>query len=629
MFHKLLYLLVCSNISLCWTKSTDISRAKKFLREYDQQISSVYTAFVTAAWNFNTNITEHNRRIMVNRELASSMKEKELAHRANAEFDWQRVRDNDVVRQFKFLTDIGTAAMKNETKLKRLSDVKSEMSSIYSSAKVCLSDNQCYSLEPGLTRLLSKSRDYEMLLEAWVKWRDATGRHLKPLYSEFVELINEGFRDGGYNDAGDAWRSTYESETFEEDLERLFTQLKPLYYQLHAYVRRKLINIYGEKYFPSSGHIPAHLLGNMWSQTWNRIFDILKPYDIESVDVTATMKQQKYTPLKMFKVSDEFFESLGLEKVPQSFWDHSMIEKPKDREVVCHASAWNFYNNKDFRIKQCTDTTMQDLVTIHHEMGHIQYYLQYRNLPTIYQNGANPGFHEAVGDVLALSVSTPKHLKKIKLLKTAERSKEADINFLLSQSLSSVAFLPFGYLMDQWRWSVFSGETTPDNYNKKWWDLRCKYQGISPPVKRTEEDFDPGAKYHIPANTPYIRYFVSHILMFQFHKALCKEANETGPLHTCDIYQSKRAGKLLGDVLKLGSSKPWKNALELIVGSREIDAKPLMEYFKPLIDWLKEQNSNETIGWNEICPNCATINSSVFLSSIFAFLSFFISLLLC
>ncbi|KAK6182477.1 hypothetical protein SNE40_010158 [Patella caerulea] len=547
----------------------------------------------------------------VNKSVEVAQIEKEWARRANARFDWEKLKDSYIVRQFKKITHIGIAAMKDESKLQRLNHVMSEMEEIYSGGKVCLSTGDCHALEPGLTRLLATSRDYDLLQEVWVKWREVTGKKMKNLYSEFVELINEAHRDGGYSDTAAAWKSKYESETFEQDIEDLFIQLGPLYKQLHAFVRRKLMSVYGKDKFPTSGHIPAHLFGNMWSQQWNSLLDLLQPYDKESVDVTPAMKEQNYTALKMFQVSDEFFQSLGMLKMPKAFWEHSMIEKPKGRQVQCHASAWNFYNKKDFRVKQCTDVTMSDLITVHHEMGHIEYYLMYKDKPIVFQNGANPGFHEAVGDVLALSVSTPKHLQKINLLKNVVDDKESDINFMLSMALDKIAFLPFGYLMDQWRWSVFSGETPPSQYNEKWWQLRCKYQGISPPVMRSEDDFDPGAKYHIPANTPYIRYFVSFIIQFQFHKALCKAANQTGPLHTCDIYRSKEAGKLLSDVLKLGSSKPWEYAMEKIVGSRKMDAAPVMEYFKPLIDWLVEQNSqDESIGWEDECPMPPTGHST-------------------
>jgi len=311
------------------------------------------------------------------------------------------------------------------------------------------------------------------------------------------------------------------------------------------------------------------------------------------------------TPLEMFKLSEKFFVSLDLYPMTEEFWNNSIIEKPKDREIVCHASAWDFYDGKDFRIKMCTRVDMEDLATIHHEMGHIQYFQQYAHLPAVFREGANPGFHEAIGDVLALSVSTPAHLKKINLIdQHAEEDEEMDINSLMEMALNKIAFLPFGYLIDAYRWKVFSGEIEPATYNSKWWELRLKYQGLCPPVERTEDDFDAASKYHVIANVPYIRYFVSHIIQFQFHKALCDAAGHKGPLHKCDIYQSKEAGKLLSDTLKLGNSVHWSEAMNVITRgkTKKMDAEPLIEYFTPLIKWLKKQNEEEVLGWRSIDP---------------------------
>ncbi|MEQ2216555.1 hypothetical protein XENOCAPTIV_018087 [Xenoophorus captivus] len=338
----------------------------------------------------------------------------------------------------------------------------------------------------------------------------------------------------------------------------------------------------------------------MWSQTWNNLYDMMVPFPGKPfLDVTDQMVRQGYNVTHMFRVAEEFFTSLGLKEMPTEFWEKSMLVKPADREVVCHASAWDFYNRKDFRIKQCTTVTMEQLFTVHHEMGHIQYYLQYKDQPVGYRRGANPGFHEAIGDVMSLSVSTPKHLREINLLESLTYDNETDLNFLLKTALDEIAFLPFGYLVDYWRWDVFSGSTPPEKYNSAWWNLRTKYQGICPPTRRTEEHFDPGAKYHIPGNTEYMRYFISNILKFQVHEKLCEAANQTSPLHTCDIYHSVEAGAILKKVLEAGSSKPWPDVLEEAIGTREINGNSLLRYFDPIIKWLEEQNVNETLGWPE------------------------------
>ncbi|NXU79541.1 ACE enzyme, partial [Oreotrochilus melanogaster] len=458
-------------------------------------------------------------------------------------------------------------------------------------------------LSSDLTDIMATSRDYEELLFAWKGWRDASGKKMKKNYKRYVELSNKAAVLNGFMDNGHYWRSLYETPSFEEDLERLYLQLQPLYLNLHAYVRRALYKKYGAEHINLKGPIPAHLLGNMWAQSWSNIFDLVMPFpDATKVDATPAMKQQGWTPRRMFEESDRFFTSLGLIPMPQEFWEKSMIEKPSDgREVVCHASAWDFYNRKDFRIKQCTVVNMDDLITVHHEMGHVQYFLQYMDQPIPFRDGANPGFHEAVGDVMALSVSTPKHLHSIHLLDEVMDNDESDINYLMSIALDKIAFLPFGYLMDQWRWKVFDGRVKEEEYNQQWWNLRMKYQGLCPPVPRSEDDFDPGAKFHIPANVPYIRYFVSFVIQFQFHQALCAKAGHKGPLHKCDIYQSLEAGQVLGDALKLGFSKPWPEAMEHITGQPNMSAAALLSYFEPLLTWLVEKNAEngDILGWPE------------------------------
>ncbi|CAH1773416.1 unnamed protein product [Owenia fusiformis] len=582
---------------------TDENEAWAFVNRVNDESQEVYFKSIQASWNYNTNLTDHNSQLSVEAKLVEAAFEKEVAANASR-FNWTAFQNETLKRIFKKASDIGSASLP-EDRLTKLKVIESELERLYSSAQLCDDDSTCNNLDPGLTRILAESRDYDKLLWAWFGWRNVSGRKMRNLYKEFVNISNEAARANGYADTGEYWRSWYDMDNLREECQKLYEQLKPLYLNLHAYVKRKLIDKYGEDKFPSTGQIPAHLLGNMWAQSWGNLYsDLLQPFKNKpSVDVTEALKEQNYTAQKMFEVSEEFFTSLGLIPMPEEFWNHSMIVKPDDgRDVVCHASAWDFLNQKDFRIKQCTDITMSDLITTHHEMGHIQYYLQYKNLPVVFRRGANPGFHEAVGDVMSLSVSTPKHLKEIGLLEEVVDDEESDINFLLSQALKKIAFLPFGYLIDQWRWSVFNGETSPEDYNKKWWDLRCKYQGVSPPVQRTEDDFDPGAKYHIPGNTPYIRYFVSYVIQFQFHQALCEAANQTGPLYKCDIYNSHVAGNKLSDMLSLGSSKPWAVAMEKVTGNTTMDAGAIIEYFQPLITWLEKQNEGMDIQWDEACP---------------------------
>uniref|UniRef100_A0A8C3GC06 Angiotensin-converting enzyme n=1 Tax=Cyclopterus lumpus TaxID=8103 RepID=A0A8C3GC06_CYCLU len=573
--------------------------AKKFLDDYNSTAEVMWNAYTEASWMYNTDINKANKQAMLEKNLQLSAHTLRYGQQAR-QYDTTDFQDSSVKRIMKKLSDIERAAL-STAQLEEYNTLLSNMETKYSVAEVCRDNGACHPLDPDLQKIMAESRDYDELLFAWKGWRDAAGKVLRQDYKRYVELANTAAKLNGHSDNGAFWRSLYETPTFEEDLEALWKELEPLYQNVHAYVRRALYKKYGSEHINLKGPIPAHLLGNMWAQTWSGIMDLAMPYpDATQVDATPAMVSQGWNASRMFQESDKFFTSLGLLPMPQEFWDKSMLEKPSDgRQVVCHASAWDFYNRKDFRIKQCTVVTMDDLITAHHEMGHVQYFLQYKDRPVSFRDGANPGFHEAIGDVLALSVSTPKHLQSIGLLDKVENNYESDINFLMSMALDKIAFLPFGYLMDQWRWKVFDGRIPSTEYNKEWWNLRMKYQGLCPPVTRTEEDFDAGAKFHIPANVPYVRYFVSFIIQFQFHKALCDAAKHTGPLHTCDIYKSQEAGKRLGDVMKLGFSKPWPEAMTMITGQPKMKAQPLMDYFQPLIQWLEKENNknNDVRGW--------------------------------
>nr|WBW70101.1 venom protein [Lampona murina] len=588
----------------------DFDAAVQFLWENDRVTSVMANEAAIAQWNYASNLTEENKKAMLDHQVLEAEFTKETWKNATS-FAWKdfKHRNETVYRWFKMLSVLGSAALP-EDKLKTYNKLNADMQDIYSKAKVCAKDSPAdkpceLALEPELTEILKKSKDYDELKRIWSDWREVSGKKMKSQFLQYVELSNEAAKLNGFSDAGEMWRDKYESDSFEEDVEQLWEQLQPFYKQLHAYVRRKLIKQYPDKGILPDGPIPAHLFGNMWAQTWDNIFPLIKPFPTKkSVDVSKRMLEKKMAPLEMFKLSEEFFMSLGLEPMTREFWNRSIIEKPKDREIVCHASAWDFSDGKDFRIKMCTRVAMEDLIVVHHEMGHIQYFQQYAHQPAVFRNGANPGFHEAIGDVLALSVATPNHLKKIKLVDDRDEDEETEINSLMNTALKKVAFLPFGYLVDSWRWKVFSGEFSKEELNSKWWEQRLKYQGICPPVKRTNDDLDAAAKYHVIADVPYIRYFVSTIIQFQFHKALCDEAGHKGPLHECDIYQNKDAGRLLGELLKLGSSVHWTEAMKVITKGKthKMDAHPLIEYFEPLIKWLKKENERETIGWKSTDP---------------------------
>lgn len=447
--------------------------------------------------------------------------------------------------------------------------------------------------------IIAKSDDPELLKAIWEGWRTIS-KPMKGDYAEMVEIINKGSAELGFKDAGDLWRAGYDmdAEDFSKEADRLWGQVKPLYDELHCYVRAELNKKYGEEVAPLDEPIRADLLGNMWGQSWGNIYDDVAPEGGgKSVDVTKLLIEKGYDAKKMVEVAEQFFTSMGFEELPETFWERSLITKPKDRDVVCHASAWNLDDLEDVRIKMCTKVNAEDFSTVHHELGHNFYQRAYKDQSVFYKTGANDGFHEAIGDMIALSI-TPEYLVKIGLLEANDvPGEDADLALLMRQAMDKVAFLPFGLMVDQWRWNVFNGTYSPSDYNDGWWELREKYQGLEAPGERPTDAFDPGAKYHIPGNTPYMRYFLAHILQFQFHKAACDQAGFEGPLHRCSVYGNKDVGESFNAMMEMGASKPWPDALEAFTGTREMDGSAILEYFSPVMTYLQEENKDRTCGW--------------------------------
>ncbi len=517
----------------------------------------------------------------------------------------------ETARALKLLSfGVSAPAPADAAKRRELSELSSSLESMYGEGKYCpqaktllsveQDDKGCLNLEQ-LGEVIATSRNFDQITEAWVGWH-SIARPMRAKYQRFVELANEGARELGYENLGVLWQSKYDmpAADFEKEAARLYEQVKPLYSSLHCYARKRLAQKFGKNKVPDGKPIPAQLLGNMWAQQWNRVYDdLLKPYpgaSIESAD--RQLKAQNWDAVRITKSAETFYTSIGFPALPQKFWQRSMFTRPRDREVVCHASAWDMDDQDDVRIKMCIRPLEEDLFTVYHELGHVYYYLWYKDQPSLFQDGAHDGFHEAIGDAVNLSV-TPEYLHRIGLVSAVKPSNEAVINQQMKMALDKIAFLPFGKLIDEWRWRVFDGRIEPGDYNKGWWELREKYQGVSAPVGRTEEDFDPGAKYHIPGNTSYTRYFLSFILQFQFHQALCEAAGNKGPLHECSIFGSKEAGEKYAAMLARGASQPWQDTLEKLTGTRQMDASAIIAYFKPLEAWLAEQNRGETCGWGE------------------------------
>ena len=575
----------------------DTGNVTQFLADANTKLLKVLNEANEAGWVLGTYITVDTQAISARADEAYINATTAYAKRA-ARFPADAGTPEER-RQLDVLKNTMTVAAPNDPKkTTELTTISSRMAAAYGSGKYCPpgaeGSDACLDVE-AVTKIMAESRDPKRLREVWEGWH-SIGPGMKQDYARFVELSNEGAKEVGFADTGAMWRSRYDMapDAFAKEVDRLWGQLQPLYLALHAHVRAKLHEKYGDV-VPQEGAIPAYLLGNIWAQDWSNVYDLVAPAGKRAVSIDAILKERKTQPLDMARTAERFFTSIGFDPLPKTFYERSLFVKPRDRDVVCHASAWDIDSVDDLRIKMCIDPTEEDFITIHHELGHNFYQRAYNKLPLILRDSANDGFHEAIGDTIALSV-TPEYLVKIGMLKQAPDA-SGDIPLLLGRALEKLSFLPFGLLIDQWRWKVFSGEIKPNNYNSAWWELRQKYQGISAPTMRGEQFFDPGAKYHVPNNTPYARYFLAAVLQFQFHRALAKAAGCTTPLHRCSIYGNAAAGDRLKKALAMGASRPWPDVLEALTGQREMDATAIADYFAPLKTWLDEQNKGRKIGW--------------------------------
>jgi peptidyl-dipeptidase A len=569
--------------------------AAAFIDSAEQQLLQAWTKGQRASWvqeNFITDDTELLSADAQQELTAVTVKLANEAKRFNGvDLPYDISRKINLLKLSLTLPAPGIEADQAE-----LARISASLDGDYGKGKFTTPDGKTYTLNDA-SRIMATSRNADTLLMMWKGWH-GIGAPMRKRYERLAELADKGARELGFADLGADWRSNYDMppEQFAKEIDRIWNQVKPFYDALHAYVRAQLVKKYGEALVPKDGPIPAQLLGNMWAQDWSNIYPLVAPPASDpGYDLTTILKEKKTDPVGMVKYGEHFFMSLGFDALPESFWERSLFTKPADRDVVCHASAWSIDYKNDLRIKMCIEPTEEDFRTIHHELGHNFYQRAYNQQPPLYQNSANDGFHEALGDVIALSV-TPEYLKEINFIDKVPDEK-SDLGLLMRMALEKIAFLPFGIVIDQWRWKVFSGEIQPKDYNKSWWNLRLKYQGVKPPVERTEDDFDPGAKYHVASSVPYMRYFLADIYEFQFHRALARVIGFKGPLHRASIYNNKEAGARLKNMMAMGQSRPWPEALEALSGEKQIDATAIMDYFAPLKKWLDEQNKGNKVGW--------------------------------
>ena len=581
-------------------QTNQMEELDSFLNEIEKENLEFGPIISSASWISSNFITFDSQKIIADYGTRYTLDALDKARRASS-FDDLEVSD-EKRRMLNILKTsfVMPPPLDNELAAE-LSKITTSLGAMYGSGEHCFDDGACYDLEAFET-IIDNSRDPKELLKAWSGWHEIS-KPMKPMYMRMVEIGNQGASDLGYQNLSDLWFSKYDmpADEFLAETDRVWEEVKPLYDALHCHVRAKLNDHYGDDIVSTSDPLPVHMLGNMWGQSWSNIYDLVYPKqkDLSSVNLTEIIEERKLTEIDMVEYAEDFFISIGFEALPDTFWERSLFVKPEDRSVVCHASAWNLDPaNNDLRIKMCIEKNEEDFITIHHELGHIFYYQAYNHLPTLFQGGANDGFHEAFGDLLTLSI-TPEYLKKINFINQdeADRAEKDFIGLLMKQALEGVVIIPWALMLDKWRAGIFEGDITEENLNESWWEMRKYYQGIAPPSERTEEYFDAGAKYHIPGNTPYTRYYLARIMQYQFHEALCEASGYEGYLHECSVYGNRDAGEKIISTMALGQSLPWQDAFEKITDSRKLSGESILSYYAPLKKWLDEQNEFRTCGW--------------------------------
>ncbi len=603
--------------------------ADAFVARVNAELREVYPELTAAQWLSSTYINDDSQLV------AAKANERYLTRlngwiRAAKPFEGQTMSPESARAILLLKLSTAMPPPNDPKKLAELTRIATKMEGDYGAGKYCTGSGEaqvCRDLGQ-LSEVLASSRDYDAQMQAWQGWHTIS-QPIRKDYARFVELVNEGAKEMGFADAGEMWRSGYDMSPAEiaAETDRLWGQVKPLYEQLHCYARTKLQAEYGPgKGAVAGGMLPAHLMGNMWQQDWGNLWDILEPYEgAGSLDINAALQKryqfhyaqavakagpgadsaklagaerdaQLAIAKEMTQRAESFYVSLGMPALPDSYWQKTQFIQPRDRDVVCHASAWDLNYAGDVRTKMCIKPNEEEFTTIYHELGHVYYYLAYNKLPPLFQTGAHDGFHEAIGDTIVLSM-TPDYLQSIGLVDAGAQTRESLINAQMRMALAKVSFMPFGLMIDRWRWGVFDGSIKPENYNKAWWELKAKYQGVAPVAPRGEEFFDAGAKYHVPGNTPYTRYFLSHILQFQFYKALCDAAGHEGPLYECSFHGNQEAGRRYWAMLGKGASQPWQKTMKELTGTEKMDGSAVLEYFAPLQEWLKQQNEGQRCGW--------------------------------
>lgn len=405
-------------------RTENIADVENFLKEFNIEAAEMCNRVASTDWKYAANSSEYFKRRAIEQQSVA-LKFECLSWRRAAAYSNYHLVDSNLRRQLNRIVRQSKCGL-SETKFVEFNHIIAQMIRNYKETKLCpyqtrsvsvvhvddrmdvlpvnnggaqhTTSNYCdLTIENDLPRIMELSRNEAELRYIWSEWHDRVGPPNRNNFMRYIDLANQAAIAHGYRDAGDQMRAFYEDSDMYFTVQDLWTQIQPLYRQLFTFVRKGLVRQYGERVVRRNGPIPAHLLGNMWPQNWKNIFDIVKQRHTETLDVTGEMIKQGYTPMRIFQKAEEFFTSLGMPPMPAEFWRNSILQQTNGSTGKCTASAWDFCNNFDFRVKQCTDISVEDFIGSHQEMAHIQYYMHYSGQPFIYRDGPNPAFHEAIG----------------------------------------------------------------------------------------------------------------------------------------------------------------------------------------------------------------------------------------
>ncbi|VDK44288.1 unnamed protein product [Anisakis simplex] len=634
----------------------DPALAKKWMDGYSVEAQKVLYQVTTAGWSYVTSVSHLTKQLFdeadqVEKKLSFFEVLSEFVKATSKQakqFDLSVIEDPILRKQFEILSIDGVNAL-DDASLQEYSDIQAAINKKITDAAICELDHSppCVLKHADLPSILAREKNAKNAKHIWLMWRATISPQLAPSYERLMELTNQGATLNGFSNGGAMWRSPYDLSiesgrpklNMLDEMNRLFDQILPFYKQLHAYVRRQLTGVFGIENtveLSKDGPIPAHLLKSLIGDDWTALYYDTRPFesdDTRSEEINANLHRLNYTSKAMFIQAYKYFKQLGFGKLPHTLWTKSVFSRTWSKDMVCNpAVAYDMrdVNANDYRIKACVQPNENDFKRAHKLMAHLYYEYLYREQPFPLREAANPSTLMALINAFANLATNIDYLKSlamlcyldfvvygpplwfllfsceehevdiIKLLPTgASNGHAAQVNMLYLEALEQFVKLPYDLVVDVWRFNIFDGKTTKETWNDDWWKLREHYQGLKGPSHQAT-DFDAIVSPAISQkHSPAIRHFVSYIMQFQFMKALCN--NKTTNLNEgCRLQKSAVAN--VKRVMMAGSSINWMDALKMITGSEQLDAKPLLEYYEPLISWLGNANEHDqvVVGWDGV-----------------------------